>query len=134
MDKRKIASLSGGALLAVTATAGVQAATMGPAAAAHGMFHYAPDDGYDPAIAVACGFGSTTIQVNLSEGEGTPGWCEGVEKIYVNNGTEIWCKSGTSGSYVWRKEFDEPDGQWVNEGTAAGGTWQGYPGCTYRLD
>lgn len=111
------------ALVMVNATS-AQARTDWP-----GLYHYAPDDGYDQPILVTCNL--TASNMLVSEGTSLSAGCHGFNDIFVRINEEIWCKykvSDQGGITVWEKQWDATGWHTPPVGWADG------LGCTVRND
>lgn len=96
------------------------------------IYHYSPDDGYDPAIIVRCDYGVPASQRWIQEGEHSTYYCNDVDEIYVRDGEELWCKMPIDpwmgATYEWQKRFDATGFHKITD------TWDDGFGCTLRVD
>lgn len=89
------------------------------------LHHYAPDDGYDPAIMIRCNYQQGVTEF-LYEGQSSERYCGiDMDEIYIRAGEEMWCLD----HWVWAKRFDATGWHKVVD------TWSdGGQGCTLRKD
>lgn len=99
------------------------------------MKHYTPDDGYDRAIKIECNFGSGDTH-QLAEGESSTKYCKDMDRFYIRDGEELWCKyrlyNGDTYQYYdkWLKHADGDATGWHKW---SNGESDGY-GCTLHAD
>lgn len=111
----KIKHILAALLLVCTMVLGVVALTPAPASAGWAcdngiscgtFYHYAPDDGYDAAIMIACNWNDVWGSSQLVY-EGQMDRCHDVDGVYVRPGTNIVCKFG----WAWEHTYTI-DGAW----------------------
>lgn len=92
------------------------------------IFHYTPDDDYDPAIRIRCNYGDPATNHLLYEGEGSSKYCKDTDQVGVRDGEEIWCKYYIMGLVSWQKKFDATGWHKIDD------VWDDGAGCTLRKD
>lgn len=112
------ATLAGVTLVAAPAQAGTCTGWM-----CGGIWHYAPDDGYDAPFAIRCNYGDPSSLRLVYEGQSGNQHCQDVDQVYVNAGTQIACV-GTWGG--WEVRYDATGWHKIYDHQT--------PTCVYQLD